>query len=67
MLTGISFQERRAGVGEKAVAQLEADIKAGAVGVGEDRKSLRSRTGRPTAHGCASTIPISIRVGGSRA
>ena len=40
MLTGISFQGVGPGWAEKAVAQLEADIKAGAVGVGEIGKGL---------------------------
>jgi predicted TIM-barrel fold metal-dependent hydrolase len=40
MMTGISFQNVGPGWAEKAVAQLEADIKAGAVGVGEIGKGL---------------------------
>ena len=40
ILTGISFQGVGPGWAEKAVAQLEADIKAGAVGVGEIGKGL---------------------------
>jgi predicted TIM-barrel fold metal-dependent hydrolase len=40
ILTGISFQGVGPGWAEKAVAQLEADVKAGAVGVGEIGKGL---------------------------
>ncbi|HYV96267.1 MAG TPA: amidohydrolase family protein [Gemmatimonadaceae bacterium] len=40
MLAGISFQNVGPGWAEKAIAQLEADVKAGAVGVGEISKSL---------------------------
>jgi predicted TIM-barrel fold metal-dependent hydrolase len=40
ILTGISFQNVGPGWAEKAVAQLEADVKAGAVGVGEIGKGL---------------------------
>jgi predicted TIM-barrel fold metal-dependent hydrolase len=40
ILTGVSFQNVGPGWAEKAVAQLEADVKAGAVGVGEISKSL---------------------------
>jgi len=40
VLTGIDFRDVGPGWAEKAVAQLEADIKAGAVGVGEISKSL---------------------------
>jgi len=40
ILTGVSFQNVGPGWAEKAVAQLEADIAAGAVGVGEISKSL---------------------------
>jgi predicted TIM-barrel fold metal-dependent hydrolase len=40
ILTVISFQNVGPGWAEKAVAQLEADVKAGAVGVGEIGKGL---------------------------
>ena len=40
MLAGIDFRNVGPGWAEKAVAQLEADIKAGAVGVGEIAKAF---------------------------
>jgi predicted TIM-barrel fold metal-dependent hydrolase len=40
VLTGINFRDVGPGWAEKAVAQLEADIKAGAVGVGEIGKGF---------------------------
>jgi len=40
MLAGINFQNVGPGWAEKAIAQLEADVAAGAVGVGEISKSL---------------------------
>jgi predicted TIM-barrel fold metal-dependent hydrolase len=40
VLTGIDFRDVGPGWAEKAVAQLEADIKAGAVGVGEIGKGF---------------------------
>ena len=40
MLAGINFQNVGPGWAQKAVAQLEADVAAGAVGVGEIPKSL---------------------------
>ena len=40
ILTGISFQNVGPGWSEKAVAQLEADVAAGAVGIGEIGKGL---------------------------
>ena len=40
ILTGISFSDVGPGWAQRAVAQLEADIKAGAVGVGEIGKGL---------------------------
>jgi predicted TIM-barrel fold metal-dependent hydrolase len=39
-LTGISFRDVGAGWAERAIAQLEADVKAGAVGIGEIGKGL---------------------------
>ena len=44
VFTGINFSNVGPGWAEKAVAQLEADVKAGAVGVGEVSKSLGLRT-----------------------
>ena len=40
ILTGINFRDVGPGWAEKAIAQLDADIKAGAVGVGEIGKGL---------------------------
>lgn len=40
ILTGIDFRDVGPGWAERAIAQLEADVKAGAVGVGEISKSL---------------------------
>ena len=40
VLTGISFQNVEPGWAEKAIAQLEADVAAGAVGVGEIGKGF---------------------------
>jgi predicted TIM-barrel fold metal-dependent hydrolase len=49
VFTGVDFRDVGPGWAEKAVAQLEADIKAGAVGVGEVGKSfgltIRKRDG----------------------
>ncbi len=47
IFTGINFSNVGPGWAEKAVAQLEADLKAGAVGVGEISKSLGLRTRKP--------------------
>jgi predicted TIM-barrel fold metal-dependent hydrolase len=44
IFTGINFSNVGPGWAERAVAQLEADVKAGAVGVGEISKSLGLRT-----------------------
>ncbi|HEX5217860.1 MAG TPA: amidohydrolase family protein [Vicinamibacterales bacterium] len=44
VMTGINFANVGPGWAEKAVAQLEADVKAGAVGIGEISKSLGLRT-----------------------
>jgi predicted TIM-barrel fold metal-dependent hydrolase len=44
VLTGVNFSNVGPGWAERAVAQLEADIKAGAVGIGEISKSLGLRT-----------------------
>ncbi len=40
ILAGVNFRDVGPGWAERAVAQLEADVKAGAVGVGEISKSL---------------------------
>ena len=45
--TTINFSNVGPGWAEKAVAQLEADVKAGAVGVGEISKSFGLRTRKP--------------------
>jgi predicted TIM-barrel fold metal-dependent hydrolase len=44
VLTGIDFRDVGPGWGDKAAAQLEADIKAGAIGVGEISKSFGLQT-----------------------
>ena len=44
VMTGVNFSNVGPGWAEKAVAQLEADVKAGAVGIGEISKSLGLRT-----------------------
>jgi predicted TIM-barrel fold metal-dependent hydrolase len=44
MLTGISLNNVGPGWADKAIAQLEADVKAGAVGVGEISKAFGLRT-----------------------
>jgi predicted TIM-barrel fold metal-dependent hydrolase len=44
VLAGVNFQGVGPGWGEKAAAQLEADVKAGAIGVGEVPKSFGLRT-----------------------
>ncbi|HEY7474941.1 MAG TPA: amidohydrolase family protein [Vicinamibacterales bacterium] len=46
-LTTINFSNVGPGWAEKAIAQLEADLKAGAVGVGEISKSFGLRTRKP--------------------
>jgi predicted TIM-barrel fold metal-dependent hydrolase len=47
VLAGINFNDVGPGWGAKAVAQLEADLKAGAVGVGEVPKSFGLRNRKP--------------------
>jgi predicted TIM-barrel fold metal-dependent hydrolase len=47
MLTGISFNGVGPGWAERVVAQLEADVKAGAIGIGEISKSFGLRTRKP--------------------
>ncbi len=47
ILAGINFQNVGPGWAAKAVAQLEADVKAGAVGVGEIPKSLGLTVRKP--------------------
>jgi predicted TIM-barrel fold metal-dependent hydrolase len=46
-LAGINFQNVGPGWAEKAIAQLEADVKAGAVGVGEIGKGFGLSTKKP--------------------
>jgi predicted TIM-barrel fold metal-dependent hydrolase len=40
VLTGVNFRDVGPGWAEKAIAQLEADVKAGAIGIGEISKSF---------------------------
>jgi len=47
LLAGINFQNVGPGWAEKAIAQLEADVAAGAVGVGEIGKGLGLSTKKP--------------------
>jgi predicted TIM-barrel fold metal-dependent hydrolase len=47
VMTRIDFSDVGPGWAEKAVAQLEADVKAGAVGVGEIGKDFGLRTRKP--------------------
>jgi predicted TIM-barrel fold metal-dependent hydrolase len=47
VLTGIDFRNVGPGWSDRAVAQLEADIKAGAVGVGEISKNFGLTTRKP--------------------
>jgi uncharacterized protein len=47
VMAGIDFRDVDAGWGERAVAQLEADIAAGAIGVGEIPKSFGLTITRP--------------------
>jgi len=47
VMTGINFQNVGPGWAENAVAQLEADVKAGAVGIGEVSKEFGLRTRKP--------------------
>jgi len=47
VFTGISFANVGPGWAERAIAQLEADLKAGAIGVGEISKSFGLRTRKP--------------------
>ena len=47
ILTGINFNGVGPGWAEKAIAQLEADVKAGAVGVGEIMKGFGINTRKP--------------------
>lgn len=47
VLAGIDFRNVGPGWGERAVAQLEADIRAGAIGVGEISKSFGMTTMKP--------------------
>ncbi|HEX5070620.1 MAG TPA: amidohydrolase family protein [Vicinamibacterales bacterium] len=45
--TGVSFSGVGPGWADKAIAQLEADLKAGAIGIGEISKSFGLRTMKP--------------------
>lgn len=47
VLAGIDFRNVGPGWGQKAAQQLEADVKAGAIGVGEVPKSFGLRTTKP--------------------
>jgi predicted TIM-barrel fold metal-dependent hydrolase len=47
IFTGINFSNVGPGWAERAIAQLEADLKAGAIGVGEISKSFGLRTRKP--------------------
>ena len=47
VLAGINFSGVGPGWADKAIAQLEADVKAGAVGVGEVSKAFGLRTAKP--------------------
>jgi len=47
ILTGINFSNVGPGWADRAIAQLEADLKAGAIGVGEISKSFGLRTRKP--------------------
>ena len=46
-LTGINFANVGPGWADRAIAQLEADMKAGAIGIGEISKSFGLRTRKP--------------------
>jgi predicted TIM-barrel fold metal-dependent hydrolase len=54
VMTGIDFRNVGPGWAERAVAQLEADIRAGAVGIGEISKSFGLTTTKPDG----SRLPI---------
>lgn len=47
IFTGINFSNVGPGWADRAIAQLEADLQAGAIGVGEISKSLGLRTRKP--------------------
>ena len=47
VLAGVDFRNVGPGWGERAAKQLEADVKAGAIGVGEVSKSFGLRTTKP--------------------
>ena len=49
MLAGVDFRNVGPGWGERAAQQLEADVKAGAIGVGEVGKSSACGPPSPTA------------------
>ncbi|MEK7402738.1 MAG: amidohydrolase family protein [Gemmatimonadota bacterium] len=54
VLTGISFRDMTPGWTDRVVAQLEADVKAGAVGIGEIGKGFGLSTRKPDG----SRLPI---------
>ncbi|MHB8838593.1 MAG: amidohydrolase family protein [Gemmatimonadaceae bacterium] len=66
ILAGIDFRNVGPGWAEKAVAQLDADIAAGAVGVGEIGRDLDCPSRRPMARACGLTTPSSTRCGTRR-
>ena len=68
VLTGINFSGVGPGWAEKAVAQLEADVKAGAVGIGEISKSLGLTDAESRRHAAEGGRPgARSGVGGRRA
>ena len=68
VFTGVSFNGVGPGWAEKAVAQLEADVKAGAVGVGEDRQGPRPDDAESRRHrGSPWTTGSRSGLGGLRA
>ena len=53
LFTNINFRDVGPGFGAEGREQLEADVKAGALGVGEIMQGLRpDDQRRPTARGC---------------
>ncbi len=58
VFTGIEFDDLKPGWVERAVAQLEADIEAGAVGIGEVSKSLGLRLRKPDGTRLAIDDPV---------
>ena len=66
ILTGVNLNNVGPGWAEKAVAQLEADIKAGAVGVGEIGKGFGLTHAKADGTRLASTTRTSTRSGRPR-